>query len=194
MTWLSKQDLNKIGFARLGNNVLISEKASLYNCKNIAIGNNTRIDDFCVLSAGEGGIEIGSFIHISVYASLIGAGKITICDFSGISSRVSVYSSNDDYSGAFLTNPTIPDEFTNVTHQPVTICRHTIIGSGCIVLPGVTIGEGVAVGSLSLVTKNCTPFGIYAGVPAKRIKDRKRDLLKKETELMFKLSITQQQS
>ncbi|MFP1454295.1 acyltransferase [Escherichia coli] len=94
-----------------------------------------RIDDFCVFSAGKGGIYIGNYIHIAVYSSLIGSEKIVLSDYSNISSRVSIYSSNDDYSGRFMSNPMIPAEFTNVTHAPVIIGKHVIIGSGSIVLP-----------------------------------------------------------
>jgi galactoside O-acetyltransferase len=55
--------------------------------------------------------------------------------------------------------------------------RHVIVGSGTVILPGSRLEEGVAVGALSLVTKDCLAFGVYAGNPAKRIKERKRDLL-----------------
>jgi len=44
-------------------------------------------------------------------------------------------------------------------------------------LLNVTLEEGVAVGALSLIRKNCEAFGIYSGAPAKRISERKRDLL-----------------
>lgn len=169
-----------MGFANIGEDVQISDKASFYGTSRINIGNHVRIDDFCVLSAGEGGIDIGSHIHIAVYTSLIGAGKITLKDFCNLSSRVSVYSSSDDYSGASMTNPTVPDEFKNVHHAPVHLDRHVIVGSGSVILPGITLEEGVAVGALSLVTKNCTAFGIYAGNPARRVKERKRDLLELE--------------
>jgi len=135
---------------------------------------------FCVLSAGYGGIEIGSYIHVAVYSSLIGAGKIRLGDYCNISSRVAIYSSNDDYSGAWMTNPMVPDSYTNVTHADVMLGRHVIIGAGSIVLPGAILEEGVAVGALSLVSGNCKEFGIYSGVPAKKIRDRKKDLLKCE--------------
>lgn len=177
MAFLTEQQLGALGFAELGRNVLISDKASIYGASRIRVGSNVRIDDFCVLSAGEGGIEIGSYIHIAVYSSLIGAGKITIFDFVNISSRVAIYSSNDDYSGEYMTNPMVPKEFTNVNHAPVFIGKHSIIGSGSVVLPGVTLNEGVAVGALSLITKDCEAFGVYIGIPAKKIKNRKKDLL-----------------
>lgn len=177
MAQLSREVIEKMGFADIGENVVISERASFYNCPKISIGSNTRIDDFCVLSAGEGGIYIGSHVHIAVYSSLIGAGRISISDFSNISSRVAIYSSNDDYSGKAMTNPTVPSEYTNVFHAEVYLGRHVIIGSGTVILPGVAIDDGVAVGALSLINRNCQAFGIYAGNPARRIRERKKDLL-----------------
>jgi dTDP-4-amino-4,6-dideoxy-D-glucose acyltransferase len=181
MAFLTQAELDSMGFLALGHNVLISDKASIYGASRIRIGCNVRIDDFCVLSAGDGGIEIGDYVHIAVFSLLIGAGKITLSDFSGVSSRVSIYSSNDDYSGHFLTNPTVPSEFTNVTHADVMLAKHVIIGSGSIVLPGVTLCEGAAVGALSLVSKDCDAFGVYMGAPARKLKNRKKDLLSKET-------------
>ena len=184
MTWLSRSDIESMGFAATGGNVLISDRASFHNCANISLGNNVRIDDFCVLSAGAGGIDIGNYIHVAIFSSLIGAGNISLADFSNISSRVAIYSSNDDYSGKVLTNPTVPPQFANVEHADVRIGRHVIIGAGSIILPGVTLEEGVAVGALSLVKTDCKSFGIYAGVPAKRIGERKRNLLELEQKLL----------
>ncbi|MDY7891158.1 acyltransferase [Aeromonas caviae] len=177
MAFLTEQQLARMGFAALGRNVLISDKASFYGAERIKIGNNVRIDDFCVLSAGEGGIEIGSYIHIAVYSSLIGAGKITLSDFVNISSKVAIYSSNDDYSGEYMTSPMVPAKYTNVTHADVSLGKHVIIGSGAVILPGITLHEGVAVGALSMITKDCEAFGVYIGTPAKKIKNRKRELL-----------------
>jgi dTDP-4-amino-4,6-dideoxy-D-glucose acyltransferase len=183
MGYLTGQQVMEMGFAGVGNNVLLSNKASYYNCQKIRLGNNVRVDDFCVLSAGAGGIVIGNYIHIAVYSLIIGQGTVTLNDFSNISSRVSIYSSSDDYSGAAMTNPMVPNEFTSVQHANVTVGRHVIIGSGSIVLPGVTLAEGVAVGALSLVKNDCQSFGIYAGVPARKISDRHRNLLELETRL-----------
>lgn len=188
MAMLSRDVIQSIGFKFVGENVQISDHATFYGADRIKIGNNVRIDDFCVLSAGEGGINIGNYVHIAVGSTLIGAGQIALSDFSNLSSRVSIYSSNDDYSGASLTNPTVPDKYKKVIHAAVTLGRHTIVGSGTIILPGVRIGEGVAIGALSVVTKDCGEFGIYAGNPAERLKDRKRDLLDIEADFLTSLS------
>ena len=184
MAMLSRQAIEALGLASVGENIQISDKASFYGLTRMVLGNNVRIDDFCVLSAGAGGVEIGDNVHIAVYSSLIGAGRITLSDFCNISSRVAIYSSIDDYSGATMTNPTVPSEFTGVAHADVFVGKHVIVGSGSVILPGVTLEEGVAVGALSLVHKRCEAFGIYAGNPARRIKERKRDLLELEQKFM----------
>lgn len=184
---LERATILSMGFASVGENVLISDRASFYNCPNISIGSNVRIDDFCVLSAGVGGIIIGSYIHIAVYSSLIGSGKISLLDFCNISSKVAIYSSSDDFSGQWMTNPTVPAEYTGVTHADVLIGRHAIIGAGAVILPGVVIEEGVAIAALSLVKKRCNAFGIYMGTPAKRIAERKRNLLELENKFISTL-------
>lgn len=167
-------------FKKLGKNIQISSKVSIYGASRISIESDCRIDDFCVLSAGLGGIYLGCNVHIAPMCTLIGQGKIVLNDFSGLSSRVSIYSSSDDYSGDFLTNPTVPEQYKNVDHRDTLLGRHVIIGSGTVILPGVKIGEGSAVGALSLVTKNLMPFGIYAGIPLKWIKSRSPRLLEIE--------------
>lgn len=177
MAMLSREDILSLGFLSVGDDVQISDRASFYGVSRIKLGNNVRIDDFCVLSAGVGGIYVGNHVHIAVGVSLIGGGVIFISDFAGISSKSSIYSSNDDYSGRFMTGPTVPVEFTNVSHEDVFLGKHVIVGSGSVILPGVVLEEGVAIGALSLVHKRCEEFGIYAGNPAKRIKTRQRDLL-----------------
>jgi galactoside O-acetyltransferase len=182
--FLSKEELQKIGFKSLGDNVLISDKCSIYNAKNIEIGSNVRIDDFCILSAGEGGIKIGNHIHIACYVSLIGAGEIILESFSQVSSRVVILSSSDDFSGNYLVGPTILSEFINVKSSPVRLLKHSVIGTGSTILPGVTIGEGAAVGAMSLVKDNVGEFEIVVGIPAKKVKNRNKKILEIESEYL----------
>jgi len=184
MSFLSGAELFNLGFASLGENVKISRKASIYGAGQISIGSYVRIDDFCILSAGVGGISIGSFIHIAAYSSIIGKGRIELMDFCNISSRVSIYSNNDDYSGHWMTNPTVTEEFTRVSHAPVLVGKHAIVGAGSVILPGGSLEQGVAVGALSLIKEPCHEFGVYCGVPAKRVSERSRNLLVREEEFL----------
>ena len=183
-SFYSEKELSDLGFKSIGKNVLISRKTSLYGIPRISIGNNVRIDDFSFISAGTGGIQIGNFVHIALYVSFQGAGKITLEDFSGVSTRVSIYSSNDDYTGEFMSNPTVPCEFKGVVTGDVRIGRHSLIGNGSIILPGVNVDDGAVVAALSLVDKNCESYYIYKGNPAKRIVKRSREFLKLEKEFL----------
>lgn len=173
-TFYSDREIETFGFKHLGENVKISRYTNIYNPNLVNIGNNVRIDDFCILS---GTINLGSFIHVGAYCGLYGDSSITLEDFSGLSARVLVYSSSEDYSGKYMTNPTVDEEFTNSIRIPVLIQKHSIIGAGSILLPGVIIKEGCAIGAASLVNKSTDPWGIYAGVPIKLIKLRSKDVL-----------------
>ena len=173
------EQLKNIGFKSYGKNVLISDKCSIYSPQNIEIGDNVRIDDFCIISPSSS-LKIGSYIHIGCYASIIGAGEVVIEDYCGISGRVSIYSSNDDYTGLYMTNPMVPKEYTKITHAPVVIKKHSIIGAGSVVLPNTIINEGVSVGSLSLLNGEYEEYSVYTGVPAKKIRNRQKRLLKYE--------------
>jgi galactoside O-acetyltransferase len=177
----SRDELEKMGFKLLGENVLISDKASIYNAKNIEIGSNVRIDDFVILSPSSE-MVIGDYVHIACYSSIIGKGKIIIGDFVGISGRVSIYSSSDDYTGLGMTNPMVPEKFKKVNNGDVVLGKHTIIGAGSVILPNVTIGDGCAVGALTLINRDCDKFSIYSGTPAMKIGKRQTKFLKYEEE------------
>ncbi len=56
----------------------------------------------------------------------------------------------------------------------VTICNYVWLGSRCIILPGVTIGEGAVVAAGAVVTKDVEPYTVVGGIPAKKIALRER--------------------
>ena len=174
-SFYSDDELQQIGFKSIGKNVKISRKASIYSPQNISIGDNVRIDDFCILS---GNITLGSHIHISAYVALYGAMGIVMEDYTGISPKSVVYSAMDDFSGDYLIGPIHPETTTNVKGGVVTIKKYAQIGSNTVVFPNLTIGEGVVVGACSLVTKSLDDWGIYMGVPAKRHNERNKGLLR----------------
>lgn len=177
MAFLDNEQIARMGFAAIGRHVLISDKAALYNCERIFLGDHVRIDDFTILSAGAGGIRIGSHVHIAAFCGLFGKEEITLADFCGLSSRVSIYSCTDDYSGKSLTNPTVDDAYKNQRAAPVELGRHVIVGAGSIIMPGVKLDVGVAIGALSFVNQSCESFSIYAGSPLHKIGDRDNRLL-----------------
>lgn len=182
MAFLSEQSLKEMGFKALGAGVKISDKAAIYNPELIEIGDYSRIDDFCVVS---GKVSIGRNVHIAVFCNVAGGELgVTLEDFSGLAYGCHVFSQSDDYSGKTLTNPTIPENFKKVLRAAVTLKRHVIIGTCSVVLPGVTVDEGTSVGAMSMVTKSTEPWSVYFGIPAKKLKSRKKDLLILEQEYL----------
>ena len=177
-SFYTEKELAELGLQSYGKNVLISRKTSIYGAEDIVIGNNVRIDDFCLLS---GKITLGNHVHIAAYAALFaGDAGIVVGDFCGISARSTIYAVTDDYSGEFLTNPTVPEEYKHIISGQVTLCRHALIGAGCIVLPGVTLGEGCSFGSMSLINKSVAPWTINVGIPSRVMKARSKNLLSLE--------------
>lgn len=175
MAYYTEEELKSMGFKYIGNNVKLSNKSSIYNYDEIEINDNSRIDDFCIIS---GKVKIGKNVHIAPFCLVAGGEKgITFEDFSGLAYNVQVFTQSDDYSGKTMTNPTIPDEYKNEIKKEIIIKKHSIVGAGSIILPGVVLNEGTSIGALSLVRKETEEWSVYLGNPAKKIKSRKKDLI-----------------
>ena len=174
-SYYTDEELANLGIKSYGVNVKLSRYARLYSAESISIGDNVRIDDFCILS---GHISLGSNIHISAYVALYGSMGIVLEDYTGISPMSVIYSAMDDFSGDFLIGPIHPQELTNVTGGRVLLKKYSQIGTHSVVFPNLTIGEGSVVGACSLVNKSLDSWGIYYGVPAVRIRNRNKGLLR----------------
>ena len=98
-SYYTDEELANLGIKSYGVNVKLSRYARLYSAESISIGDNVRIDDFCILS---GHISLGSNIHISAYVALYGSIGIVLEDYTGISPMSVIYSAMDDFSGDFL--------------------------------------------------------------------------------------------
>lgn len=181
-SFMNENELNSIGLKKFGKNVLISKNAILYNPELLEIGSNVRIDDFTTIS---GKVVLGSYIHIAQFCSLYGGDSgIYMKDFSGLSSKSIIYATSNDYSGESLTNPMVPANYKQTDkNAKVCIGKHVVIGCMSVILPGVTIEDGSAVGAMSLVNKSLDSCGLYCGIPAKRIKERSKKIFELEDEL-----------
>lgn len=173
-SFLTDEELSQLGLKSYGVGVKISRYAQIYSPEKITIGDNVRIDDFCILS---GNITLGSNIHISAYVALYGNMGIELENYTGISPRTSIFSAMDDFGGDYLIGPIHEEQKTHVTGGKVLLKRFSQIGAHCVVFPNVIIGEGTVVGAGSLVNKTLNDWGIYWGTPAIRHKERNKNLL-----------------
>ncbi len=187
--FLSKKQVAAIGFRNVGDDVLIDEAAIFIGAERLSIGSKVRIDAHTIISCPKDEVRVGSHVHLAVGVLLYCGGGVELEDFVGLSPRTTVFSETDDFLEGYLTGPTVPAKFRKVTSGPVRFGRHVIVGAGSVILPGVQIGKGAAVGAMSLVTKDVEPFAIVHGVPAKRAGTRNRARLE-ELEAQLRQSTT----
>lgn len=182
MNYYSEEELNELGFRSLGKDVKISKKASIFDTEKIEVGDHTRIDDFCIIS---GQIIFGNYNHITPMCLVAGGEPgIFFSDFCTLAYGVKIFSQSDDYGGETLVNSLIPKKYKSEKKESVFLGKHVVVGANSVVFPGVRLAEGSSVGAMTLVTKNTDPWGIYLGIPARRVKERKKDLLKLETQFL----------
>jgi acetyltransferase-like isoleucine patch superfamily enzyme len=185
--YYSADELSDLGIASVGAACQIDRSVRFFAPHRIRIGSHVRIDPFCLISGPSGNAEteivIGDYVHLSVGCTLSGRGGITIDDYCGLSVHVSIFSSNDDYSGGFMTGPLVPSELTRVRSAPVRLDKHVIVGCNSVILPGTHLAVGASVGALTLVNKSVPEFTIVSGNPMRKIGLRSRQLLDLEQQI-----------
>ena len=187
-SFFSEKELKQFKFRSIGKNVFIKKNVGMFFIENISIGSNVRIDDNVIIVASKKNspVRIGNYIHIASNCYLAGSDGIDMMDFTTLAPGVLIFSGSDDYSGKKLTNPMVGNPYIGGKFGKVTLCKHVIIGAGSVILPDVTIKQGSSVGALSLVNKNLNSWGVYSGIPAKKIKSRHKDILKLEKKFLKK--------
>ena len=113
------------------------------------------------------GLDIANNVAVGWFAELDARGGITIDHDTNISSHVKLITGSHDVDDS---------EFT-ADFKPITIGHHCWIGTGAIVLQGVTIGDGAVIAAGAVVTKSIPPNEVWGGVPARFIKCRREDYM-----------------
>lgn len=151
------------------------------------------IDSECIISgrfifeSGEGRVTIGCHTYIG-NSTFISRSSIDIGNNVTIAWGCTIYD-HDSHSLDFLERrKDIMDEMADirkgvsfiknkkwdvVNTKPIKICNDAWIGMNCIILKGVTIGEGAIVGAGSVVTKDVPAWTVVAGNPAKVVRYQK---------------------
>lgn len=134
--------------AEIGKNAVFYFKTEIRAPFNMKIGKGAIIGDNALLDA-RCGLEIGENVMLS--------------------SNVSIYTLQHDHRDPYL-------RCTNDVIGKITIGNRAWIGSNVIILPGVTIGEGSVCCAGCVVTKDVEPYSVVAGIPARKVNKRPKDL------------------
>lgn len=174
-SFYSAAELAQLGLKKYGKNLKISRHVCFYLPEKISIGDDVRIDDFCILS---GSITIGSNVHISAYCGLYGAAGITIKDYAGISPKSLLFSATDDFSGEYMVGPQVTEELRNVIKGPIVLQKYVQVGASNVILPNTILHTGAATGAITLVKSDLPEWTISVGIPATVLKKRSRNIEK----------------
>ena len=178
MSWLSMEEISKIGFASFGTNIQIDRDARFIGANHIHLESDIRIDSNVIITAGPGEVKISSGVHVAHGSKLLGTAGIDIGKGAGVSSNCSIFSASDNYSSGHLANPMSDPKTRNVTTKHVTLGEYSIIGSTSVVLPGVVIGFGASIGALTLVHRNVPAGMVVSGNPMRKVGNRDLSVLK----------------
>ena len=120
------------------------------------------------------GVSIGDHSIIGNDAFLDGRYGLRIGSNVNIGGEVAIFTAEHD----------VDDPAFKMVGGAVAIDDYVYIGSRATILPGVTVGKGAVVAAGALVTRDVLPYAVVGGVPARKIKERSRDL---EYTLSFRL-------
>lgn len=146
---------------KLGKDVAIHCFVNLYGC---SVGDESRVGAFVEIQKN---VSVGARCKISSHTFVCEG--VTIEDEVFVGHGVMFINDLDPRATAGGGRPQDEADWKVV---PTRVCRGASIGSGAVILGGVTIGEGALVGAGAVVTKDVAPRTVVAGVPARLMKSR----------------------
>jgi acetyltransferase-like isoleucine patch superfamily enzyme len=156
---------------RFGHGVKVMGGVGVRHPETFEIGNGVFIGaQVYIQGRFDGTTRIGNHVWIGPQA-YFDARQLTIEDHVGWGPGARVLGST--HTGLPVDRPIIE---TDLEIRPVHVCEWADVGTGAVVLPGVTIGKGAIVGAGAVVTRDVEPFAIVAGVPAKFLRWRDADV------------------
>jgi len=138
----------------------------------VELGDNVKVRDFAFIFAGKG-LIVGDFTDIQPH-TIVWGGGLTI-----IGARVSTGPGTVFLSATYSHAPGLrmvdglPEGYAKAIGGKLVVGDDVYIGARSVIMP-VNIGEGAVIGAGSFVNKDCEPYGIYVGSPAKKIGERPR--------------------
>ena len=165
----------KIVNSNLAGNIKIGERVFIYKCEmfgNISIGSNTSVNG--------PNTDIYSYVN-----------SVKIGNFCSVARNVSIQEYNHRFNNAtsyFIKKHVFGEDWTKdiISKGDIEIGNDVWIGTQCIILSGVKIGNGAVIAANSVVSNEIPPYAIAAGSPAKVVRYRfTEDIIKKLMEIKW---------
>ena len=163
---------------KLGTDVRVDPNTCFTRPELVELGNHVAVDwgFYCTT-----GLTVGDYVHISPHVAVIGGAKtgLTIGDFCFVSVGARMICGSEQFHGAGLIGPMIPDQYKDVQIlEPIVLEAFSGVGANSVVMPGVVMAQGSILGANSFLKHSTEPWTIYAGSPARPIKKRNSSQMK----------------
>lgn len=159
-------NLNKLKLNGIKYYIGSSVKLNIKNGNVVVLKDKVYFSDNCRINCSGGNISIGFNTFFNHNCNLVSLCEINIGDNCLFGPNVNIFDHNHKYENSYL--PICKQGYIT---ERVKIGSDVWIGANCVILPGVNIEDHVIVGANSVVTKNLKGNAMYAGSPAKFIKN-----------------------
>lgn len=174
-----EDDLTEQPFMQMGEDVRISPQAVIKNRNLVYLGSHIAIEGFTVITTAA---DIGDYVHISYHVTVLGGANahLTMEFNSHLAAGARLICAGDEHRGVGLVSPVVPSEYRdNIISKPIVLRAMATVGTNAVIMPGVEIGEGAVVGANSFVSHDIPAWEVWAGTPARKIKDRPFERMKR---------------
>jgi acetyltransferase-like isoleucine patch superfamily enzyme len=153
---------------RFGQGVRVAAGVLVLHPETFEIGDGVFIGAQSYLQGRfDGSFRVGAHTWIGPH-SYLDCRDLALGEYVGWGPGAKVLGS--EHTGSPVDAPIIK---TDLVIRPVRVGRGADIGVNAVLLPGVTVGEGAIVGAGAVVTEDVPEYAIWAGVPARPLRDRR---------------------
>ena len=151
-----------------GKDVRLMPLAKIANPHVVELGDHCKVRDFVFVWGGQG-VRIGQYCDIQPHVVVWGGGKLEIGDRVSVGPGSVLLTAVYSHAEGMRMVDGLGEGATKALYGQLSIESDVYIGANCTLMPDITIGEGAILGAGSFVNKNCDPWGIYVGSPAKKM-------------------------
>lgn len=178
---------------RIDKTAIVNEDCVIRHKDCLIVGAYSIIDNYSYFSTR---LELGDFCHIAPNCTFAG-GKdyiVKVNDFTGFASGTRIYCVSDNFPYDLVN--ILPEEIHDIKKSikgDVIFERYCGTGACVVVMPNNHFPEGVAIGAMSFVPSNFKfePWSVYAGIPIKKVCDRKKESVMNQVEVSLQWKLSQ---
>ena len=164
-------------FGFQGDDVFIDKNVNIREPQQCCLGSHIAIDFsfHCTTK-----MMLHDYVHIGPHVSIVGGKKeiLSMGNFTTLSAGVRIICASDAFLGEGLVCPMIPDEYRDrIIRGGVILGSFVSVATNAVVFPGVNLATGSVIAANSFIKEDTEPWGIYGGTPAKKIGERKKDIM-----------------